>query len=129
MASVDARSTIATSLRGPLELQSGSLAGGDQLAVLVEGSVQENHDARVGARAALSQIDDLRFDPDGVAVKERLWKAHFVPSEIGDGRSQRRVTDRYANNEPRRKCAVDYSFAEFGVLAAVILVQMQIGRI
>ena len=59
------------------------LAGRDFLIVLIEAAVNKGHNTPIGFAMAFPHTDHFSLDPDGVAMKEWLGKAHVVPSQIG----------------------------------------------
>ena len=91
--------------------------------------MREDDDALTGPGLALAHLQHFRFDPHGVAVEQRLGKAHLVPAEVGDGGAQHGVADRDAHHQGQREAAIDQALAELGLAAAVLLIEMQVGGV
>ena len=62
-------------------------------------------------------------------MKQRVRESNLVPAQIGDRRTVGGIVDRYAHHQTEREGAVDDAMTEFGVLLAVLLIQVQIGGI
>src|SRR4030095_7805258 len=112
-------------LRWLAQHQGRALAGADDFIALVVATMGEHDDAGVGTRFAFAHFDDFALDMNRIAVKHRLGKAHLVPAQIGDRGAQGGVADGEAHDQAQRERAVDDALLELGVLAAVLLVQMQ----
>ena len=59
----------------------------------------EDHDAIVRSRLAFPDFQHFGFDVNRVAVKKWFRESHFVHAQIGNGGTNRRVADRYADHE------------------------------
>jgi len=87
-------------------------AGGDFFIVLVETSVDESHNSPVGLAAAFAHFDDFGLHVNGVAMKQRLWKSHLVPTEIGDRGPLRGISNRNSHHHAQSQATVDEPLSE-----------------
>ncbi len=100
----------------------------DRLAALVDGAVEEHHDALCGARFALALFQHLGFDMQRIAMENGLGEAHLIHAEIGDRGAERGFADRNADHQAQRVERIDDAGAEFGGLG-IFLVQMELGGV
>ena len=68
------------------------------------------------------------MDTNRVAMKQRFRKAHFIPTEIRDSRTNRCVTDGNPDHEGQSQAAVNQSLTELGILA-ILCIDVQRGRV
>jgi len=87
-------------------------AGSDFFIVLVETPVDECHDTPIGLAAAFAHFDDFGLHVNSVAMKQRLWKSHLVPTEIGDRRPLRGISNRNSHHHAQSQTAVDEPLSE-----------------
>src|SRR5580700_11431117 len=98
---------------------------GDQCPVLLERTMPEFDQPRLGARLGAAHGHYLGLDPDRVALKQGRRKRNIRHAEIGDGRADRGVVDGNADHQPEREQGIHDRPPPFGFGRAKMRVDMQ----
>src|SRR5262245_1731585 len=62
-------------------------------------------------------------------MENRFGEANFIPPEVRDGSPESRVTNRDTDHQSESEGTVDDALSELSVFLAVVLIEVQIGRI
>ena len=108
--------------------QRGTFADANEFIMLIERTVLENHDSIFWPRFRVLQLDYLSFNSYGVTVEQRLRKSNIVPSQIGYGRADRGIANRYADHEAQGQATVNQGFSKLRCFA-IFRIEMQRRRI
>src|ERR1039458_7317988 len=90
-----------------LQQEREPLASSNFLVALIEAAVDEGDDPPVGLAAAFPQGNHFSLNPNRVPMKKRLGEADVVPTEIGDRRAERCVSNGNSHHHAQGQATID----------------------